>query len=74
MPKVREEELPVKASPSFAREGRVQLLPFADGVDGTLQFEMDVAACLRRFETSEDVEAFLAGLPHYSVGSSVHCG
>ena len=54
---------------AFARQGRVRTLPFAAAGDGTMEFEQDVAACLRTFENSGEVEAFLGELPPYSVGS-----
>ena len=47
----------------------VRTLPFAAAGDGTMEFEQDVAACLRTFENSGEVEAFLGELPPYSVGS-----
>ena len=47
----------------------LQTLPFAETADGTLQFERDVVAALSIFQAGEDVAAFLANLPAYSVRS-----
>ena len=52
----------------------METLSFGESEDGTWEFERDVAAVLGKFESGEDVAAFLATLPPYSVQASVSGG